>query len=402
MNDNKNHQEPDAPTLTAPAVPSQAAALTRQLIQIDSTDPGAYEGEIGRFIVSQLTAMGVEVSTDQVLPGRFNVMGRIPGEIDDPALIYICHMDTVVVGDGWSVPPFSALERDGRIYGRGACDMKSGLACALSAFSEIAARAAAGQKPRHTFCFIATVDEEDFMRGVEAAIRAGWVTKNSWVLDTEPTNGQIQAAHKGRTWFELTVTGATAHASTPWKGADAIASMAEIIVKIREQISACPSHPELGSSTVTFGQINGGYRPYVVPDSCTVCIDMRLVPPTDTRAAAAIIENAIRHGETAVPGTHGAYTITGDRPYVERDNNSYLLAQLADAHKRITTSEADITYFPGYTDTAVIAGLLHNHNCMSYGPGDLELAHKPDESVPIEDILRCERVLTSLATQILY
>ena len=119
MNENKNHQEPDAPTLTAPASPSQAAALTRQLIQIDSTDPGAYEGEMGRYIASQLTAMGVEVSTDQVLPGRFNVMGRIPGEIDDPALIYICHMDTVVVGDGWSVPPFSALERDGRIYGRG-------------------------------------------------------------------------------------------------------------------------------------------------------------------------------------------------------------------------------------------------------------------------------------------
>ena len=329
-------------------------------------------------------------------------MGRIPGEIDDPALIYICHMDTVTLGDGWSVPPLSALERDGRIYGRGACDMKSGLACALSAFSKIAAMAASGQKPRHTICLIATVDEEDFMRGVEAAIRAGWVTKDSWILDMEPTNGQIQVAHKGRTWFELTVQGATAHASTPWKGADAIASMAEMIVKIRDRIQACPPHPELGRSTVTFGQINGGYRPYVVPDSCTVCIDMRLVPPTDTNAAAAIVNDAIRHGEAAVPGTHGAYLITGDRPYVEKDDHSYLLAQLAAAHQKITAERAAVTYFPGYTDTAVIAGILHNHNCMSYGPGDLELAHKPDESVPIEDILRCEQVLTALALQILY
>lgn len=385
-----------------PQAESKAVTLTRQLIQIDSSDPGAYEGEIGAFIAARLNAMGVEVVTDEVLPGRFNVMGRIPGEIDDPALIYICHMDTVTLGDGWSVPPLFALERDGRIYGRGACDMKSGLACALSAFSEIAAMAADGQKPRHTVCFIATVDEEDFMRGVEAAIRAGWVTKDSWILDTEPTNGQIQVSHKGRTWFELTVQGTTAHASTPWKGADAIASMAEMIVKIREQIHACPTHPELGISTVTFGQITGGYRPYVVPDSCTVCIDMRLVPPTDTNAAADMVNNAIRHGEASVPGTHGTYIITGDRPYVEKDDSSYLLAQLASAHQKITEAEAAITYFPGYTDTAVIAGILHNHNCMSYGPGDLELAHKPDESVPIDDILRCEQVLMALALQILY
>ncbi|MEG0687599.1 MAG: M20 family peptidase, partial [Hungatella sp.] len=85
-------------------------------------------------------------------------------------------------------------------------------ACAMSAFAAIAA---CGRKPKHSFSFIATVDEEDFMRGVERVIQSGWVTKNSWVLDTEPTHGQIQVAHKGRTWFELTVNGCTAHASTP-------------------------------------------------------------------------------------------------------------------------------------------------------------------------------------------
>lgn len=398
MNISRNHPEPSGsskPVNTS----GRAVELTKQLIRIDSTDPGAYEGEIGRFIEAFLTSTGAEVFTDLVLPGRLNIMGRIPGEIDNPALIYICHMDTVVLGDGWNMPPLSALEQNGRIYGRGACDMKSGLACALSAFSAIAAT---GKKPKYSFCLIATVDEEDYMRGVEAAIQAGWVTPDSWVLDTEPTDGQIQVSHKGRTWFELTVNGTTAHASTPWKGADAIASMAEMIVKIREMIHALPSHPELGNSTVTFGQILGGYRPYVVPDSCTTCIDMRLVPPTDTPSAAAMVEQAIRHGESAVPGTHGSYIITGDRPYVEKDDSSYLLAQLSLAHKKITAAEAAVTYFPGYTDTAVIAGILHNHNCMSYGPGSLELAHKPDESVPIEDILRCEQVLTLLATQILY
>lgn len=76
--------------------------------------------------------------------------------------------------------------------------------------------------------------------------------------------------------------------------------------------------------------------------------------------------------------------------------------QLSAAHKKITAAEAAVTFFPGYTDTAVIAGILHNHNCMSYGPGDLELAHKPDESVPCSDILRCEQVLTELARRVLF
>lgn len=125
-------------------------------------------------------------------------------------------------------------------------------------------------------------------------------------------------AHKGRTWFELTITGITAHASNPWKGADAIAAMAEAISSIRKEIKACPKHHDLGISTVTFGQITGGYRPYVVPDSAKVWIDMRLVPPTDTAAAKAIVDRAIRKAEEEIPGVKGSYIITGDRPYVEK------------------------------------------------------------------------------------
>lgn len=106
--------------------------------------------------------------------------------------------------------------------------------------------------------------------GVEAAIKAGWVGATDWVLDTEPTDAQIQVAHKGRTWFELTMQGVTAHASQPWKGADAIAAMAEAICRIRAAIEAQPEHAELGRSTVTFGQIEGGYRPNVVPDRSKV------------------------------------------------------------------------------------------------------------------------------------
>ena len=308
-----------------------AMELTMKLVRIDSTDPGACEGEIGTFIFQYLKDLGVPVIKKEVLPGRFNIMAKVEGEEDAPALVYICHMDTVTTGEGWTVSPFGAEVIRGRIYGRGACDMKSGLACALSAFTSMALKARNGKKPGRSLVFIGTVDEEDFMRGAEAAIADGWVSKDSWVLDTEPTNGQIEVAHKGRTWFEITVNGITAHASTPWKGADAIAAMAEIIAAIRRRIAACPVHPDLGASTVTFGQIEGGYRPYVVPDSCRVWIDMRLVPPTDTAGAAAIVEDAIAAATKEIPGITAAYQITGNRPYVEKDEQSPLLNALSRA-----------------------------------------------------------------------
>ena len=242
---------------------SLATELTRQLIQIESTDPGTYELTIKDWICSWLISAlhaDVRLYQDEVLPNRFNLMAELPGTDPGlPALVWICHMDTVVVGNGWTVPPFSALERDGKIYGRGACDMKSGLACCLSAFS-YAAQKSISTPPRRTLKLICTVDEEDFMRGSERCIQSGWGTKEDWILDAEPTNGQIQVAHKGRTWYEITVTGHTAHASTPWKGADAVAAMAEIIHEIRTAIQNAPTHPDLGHIWADRGRLSSVCR----------------------------------------------------------------------------------------------------------------------------------------------
>lgn len=387
--------------------------LARELVQIDSSDPGAYEGEVERHIRTWLRqrienlpeSLASRVSIDEleVLPGRTELMATIPGTTDEPRLVFICHMDTVTLGDGWDddIDPLSGLVRDDRLYGRGACDMKSGLASAMVAFeATLDKMARTGKLPRRGLSLICSVDEEDFMRGVEAAIKQGWVGTSEWVVDTEPTDSQIQVAHKGRTWFELTMQGVTAHASQPWKGADAIAAMAVAINHIRREIGSQPVHDELGRSTVTFGQIEGGYRPYVVPDSCKVWIDMRLVPPCGTQAATKIVEDAITAAENEVEGCHGSFVITGDRPAVERDPASPLLAELLESTADVMGTSAEVGIFTGYTDTAVIAGTCQNHNCMSYGPGSLALAHKPNEYVPHEDVRRAQAVLTRLAERV--
>ena len=389
--------------------------LAQELVRIDSSDPGAYEGEIEHFIkrlieqqLAQLDSPAldaVQIEELEVLPGRRNLMVTVPGLSDEPRLVYICHMDTVTLGDGWNagIPPLGAIVRDDKLYGRGACDMKGGLACAIAALVHTLERVAAdGALPRRGFSLICSVDEEDFMRGSEAAIDAGWVGSGEWVLDTEPTDGQIQVAHKGRTWFEIEMTGVTAHASQPWKGADAVAAMSEVVCALRHAFAALPVHDELGPSTITFGQTEGGYRPYVVPDHAKVWVDMRLTPPTDTAAAINMVERTIVAAEAAVPGCHGSYTATGDRPAIERDPNSPLLAALKRAADDVTDANTTVGFFTGYTDTAVIAGKTGNRNCMSYGPGSLALAHKPNEYVPHVDIVRCQQVLIALADNVLW
>ena len=389
--------------------------LAQELVRIDSSDPGAYEGEIEQYIKglieSQIAVLdcpaldAVQVEELEVLPGRRNLMVTVPGLSDVPRLVYICHMDTVTLGDGWDagIPPLGAIVRDDKLYGRGACDMKGGLACAIAALIHTLERVAAcGELPRRGFSLICSVDEEDFMRGSEAAIDAGWVGSREWVLDTEPTDGQIQVAHKGRTWFEIEMAGVTAHASQPWKGADAVAAMAEVVCALRHAFAELPAHDELGPSTITFGQIEGGYRPYVVPDHAKVWVDMRLTPPTDTSAATRMVEQAIAAAEAAVPGCHGSYTVTDDRPAIERDPGSPLLAALKHAADNVTGADTVVGFFTGYTDTAVIAGKTGNRNCMSYGPGSLALAHKPNEYVPHADIVRCQQVLIALADNALW
>lgn len=389
--------------------------LAQELVRIDSSDPGAYEDEIERYIkvlveewlarLNHPTLDAMRVEELEVLPGRRNLMVTVPGLSDEPRLVYICHMDTVTLGDGWEagIPPLGAIVRDDKLYGRGACDMKGGLACAIAALVHTLERVAAdGALPRRGFSLICSVDEEDVMRGSEAAIAAGWVGSREWVLDTEPTDGQIQVAHKGRTWFEIEMTGVTAHASQPWKGADAVAAMAEVVCALRHAFAALPVHDELGPSTITFGQIEGGYRPYVVPDHAKVWVDMRLTPPTDTAAATRMVEQAIAGAEAAVPGCHGSYTMTGDRPAIERDPSSPLLAALKRAADEATDADTTVSFFTGYTDTAVIAGKTGNRNCMSYGPGSLALAHKPNEYVPHADIVRCQNVLIVLVDKALW
>lgn len=385
-------------------ITGEALNLTRKLVRIESTNPGVGEKNVEEFIKEYLSVPGIRITENEVFDGRRNLIAEITSyqfDKEAPALVLICHMDTVVVGKDWTRDPFGADTERERIYGRGSCDMKSGLACALSVFKETARRCESGEcRLKRPLRLICTVDEEGDMNGVECVVRWNQVRKEDWVMDLEPTDGQIQMSHKGRFWLELSSHGITAHASKPEQGADAIAAMAECISDMRNSFAQFPVHEELGRTTVTFGQIQGGYQPYVVPDECKLWVDCRLTPPTTDTKVLEITDRAIAYAQNAVPGVKFEYRITGNRPYIEKNDESGFLKELKKAVQEVTGEKPSVRPFPGYTDTAVIAGKLGNRNCLSYGPGNLKYAHKPDEFVEIADIERCEQVLRQLIVQL--
>ncbi len=382
-----------------------AVELTKQFVKIDSTNPGAEERGMEQAILNIVKNWDfdfVKVKTEEAMPNRQNIMLEIEGNPENPEMVFFCHMDTVPIGRGWRRDPFGAEEIDGKIFGRGSCDMKSGFACALSAFYHAACEVQkTGTSPQRTIKLIATVDEEGEMHGSARAIKSGWVSKKSMLLDTEPTSVTIQNAHKGRTWFSIHVEGITAHASTPWKGADAIAAMAEVISRLRKSFLDLEEHPLLGKSTITFGRIEGGKEPYIVSDECTVSVDMRLTTPYTTEFAKELVQRAGNAAMECIPGAKVTYEVTGDRPFIDANATSFLLEQLKNAGKTVSEKEISVGIFNGYTDTAVVAGQLGNVDCMSFGPGNLEMAHKPDEYVFIHEIRQCEKILTELMNRLL-
>lgn len=381
--------------------------LTKKLVNIESTNPGKGEGLLASYILDELKPSGAEVIRDRVTEDRYNIIATLMPESvqDQEMLILSCHMDTVVAGSGWTRDPYAAAEEllDGEpvIYGRGACDMKSGLACALTAFKQTAEKVKTGEvtlkRPLRLIC---TVDEEGDMTGIEHALAQGYVGKDDYVLDLEPTDGMIQNAHKGRLWLQITVNGVTAHASQPEKGADAILTAARMIDWMKTLISGLAPHPDMGSSTITFGLIQGGYQPYVVPDQCSFTVDIRLVPPFTTEIVLESIKKYVQKIQQEDEKIRIEYQVTGDRPPIEANASSRLLKSLLETVTEVTGETPIVRPFTGYTDTAVVAGILGNQECMSYGPGSLSMAHKPDEYVKISDILRCEKVMKCLIEKI--
>jgi acetylornithine deacetylase/succinyl-diaminopimelate desuccinylase family protein len=247
------------------------------LVRINSIN-SAYEGgpgerEIATWVRKFFEQRGIEVWEQEVFPGRPNIMAKLPGRDGARRVILEAHTDTVSV-QGMSLPPFEPRIENGKLYGRGSCDTKAGLAAMMHA---VASLHADGLQPPCEVWLAAVVDEEHSYRGVVKLCEG--LTGHA-ALVAEPTGLRAVIASKGVLRWRIVVRGRAAHSGKPHLGVNAITHMARVILAIEEdhQNLAARAHPLLGPATANVGVIHGGVQVNFVPDTCTIEIDRRLLP----------------------------------------------------------------------------------------------------------------------------
>ncbi len=270
--------------MNAPA--AGVVELLQELVRIPSVNPSGDPGTTGigekrcaEFIAGRLEACGARSELREVLPARPNVLGCFPADRPGKPKLLLCpHTDTVSVV-GMTIDPFAAERREGRIYGRGACDTKGTIAAMLWALWE---SREALPKLEHEVWFAGLVGEEAGNEG--AAALAADFPDAAFALIGEPTQCQIVHTTKGVTWARLITKGRSAHGASPERGDNAVYKMADVLRCIRDELMAdfrAIADPILGAPTANAGMIQGGSKINIVPERCTVELDLRTVPAQD-------------------------------------------------------------------------------------------------------------------------
>ena len=342
------------------------------------------------MLADVLTDWGFAVELQEAAAGRPNVIGRIgstPAE-NPRTLLLNGHLDTVGI-EGMVHPPWEATVHGGRIFGRGASDMKGGVAAMCAAAARAAALGLGGE------VIVAAVTDEEFhsigtQRLVESGIRA------EAAIVTEPTRLAICPAHRGFAWLELVVHGKAAHGSRWDVGVDAIALAALVIAELehyQRELLATKSHPLLGRPSLHASLVNGGIGLSTYPDRCSVHFERRTIPGETPALFAREVEEAcarVREGRPELrvdilPGfSQEPNDIGAENPIVLA-----LARALECAHE-----PSRIEGLACWTDAALLSAAGIPAVC--FGPGDIAVAHAAEEYVPVHEIERATEVMTSL------
>lgn len=384
-------------------------AFTRELVRIRSVSgPGSRGGEapVAAAVEAKMRQFGWEPAVIEVAPGRPNVLAYVDGGAPDdgPTLMFEGHTDVVTEGppQDWSVDPFGGVIREGRLYGRGSADMKSGLAASLYAAQALQQ---AGPFPGRILV-AALVDEEGFMLGAKHFAASSAASRVDGAIIAEPEDGEICAVAKGAIRLRVDLHGVMAHGAMPDQGRNPIAGAGQLLTEIaayeRELQAEHGTHDHLGAVYLTPTVAHGGSTDQmnVIPPHCVLGIDVRTTPGVDHWKLIERVRTLVDEAGAAAD-VEAKLTVLDDRPCVDTPLDDPVVTALAAAHEAVTTAPPRYGGVPGATDGTILtrdAGIP----TVVYGPGGKWIAHQADEYVELDEIVRCTRVFAEAARRFLH
>jgi len=376
--------------------------LLEDLVAIESVNPTLVPGARGEQRAAEhvrefLRANGIAADLEEAAPGRPNVvaiLGSARHESAKPALMIVAHIDTVGAGD--MREPFTPRVRDGKMYGRGALDIKSGVAAMCAAAVEIVREGAHLARPVMIAC---VVDEECNSIGTEALLRRGHRAEAAIVL--EPTDLRLVVAHKGYAWFEIVTRGRAAHGSLPAEGRDAIRMMGRVLVALNEletQLASRAPHARLGNASLHASLIEGGQELSSYPVECRLQLERRMLPEETEQSAEAELREMLAGLEKPVKnvaefratlrtlGSRPAYEIAEDAPLVQRARK--IIARVC--------GTCELSGMAAWTDTALLAAA--GIPGVVFGPTGRGL-HGAEEYVALDSVTHCAAALREMVAE---
>lgn len=380
------------------AAAGDPVALTQTMVRIPSVNPeledgGAGEAALARQCREWLERWGYEVRMDEVSPGRYNVVGRQRWRGSGRRLILNGHLDTVGV-EGMAVDPFAGTRAEGKVWGRGACDMKGGLAIILATAAALSRSPGSGE-----LVVALTADEEHASLGMQAFVAE--VPGADGAVVCEPTSLAVMPAHKGFLWIEATFRGRAAHGSRPAEGVDAIrhaGRFLSLLEGLDARLERRPRHPVLDRPSFHAGTIRGGSAPSIYPHECSLVLERRTLPGEEIQAVMEEFRGVLDELASSVPELDADLRPGLFRPGTEVSEDSPLVVELLEA----IGAEGGAPLVEGMT-AWVDAAYLNQAGipAVCFGPGSIAQAHSARESVPVQELIAGARILGRFAGRFL-
>lgn len=364
--------------------------LLERLLSISSVNGEDNECKIAEFIYQYLKENNVEATIQHIDEKRANVLAVVPGK-KERAVIWNGHLDTVPYGalEEWDSNPQIPKQKNGKIYARGASDMKSGLAAMVYLLGEIGMSEG---KPEHTIYFLGTCDEEKGGVGAEEVLEKNCMPNAELLLIGEPTGCRLGVAQKGCLWTEISVQGTTSHGAYPWEGCNAIEYGMEMFLTLKEWIEEF-EHDILGNATIQITMIDGGVAPNMTPDNAKFLLDIRTVPGLNAQMLLKKIEE-IGEKLYVESGRRVGFDarILNERRAIELAEDNEWLEYFKECLKKDgeNPEEIGINYF---TDASILTKKYNEMPVLLFGPGEPHMAHKPNEYVEIKKYEKYIRLL---------